>query len=267
VKNKMAIITKLIRLKKVTKKKHNSFLNDQREYAKCVNWATLALESNPRLSSAHSPFKLKSAIANEAIRHAKKARSDHKKGKENVTFRRPFLYNTLEMEGCPMNILILGKPGSGKSSLANALSQHLCLPCLSPDGLLKTALSEPTKAMIQEKGDVPDWLGTHLILSSLRDVDGFILDGHPATLRQWQVLRQEWSKTGTVLDAVFHLRIGDETAKKRAKDPHIEKRLRQYRTHTHPVVESLKEHPRFHGINGSLRLDTVISRAQKFFLT
>ena len=88
----MASITKLIRLKKVTKIKHKSFLKDQQEYAKCVNWATQALQTNPKLSSAHSAHALKSAIKNEAIRRAKKALSDYKKGKAK---RIPVFRNTM----------------------------------------------------------------------------------------------------------------------------------------------------------------------------
>lgn len=76
----MATITILVKLKKLTKKKHKQFVYEQKEFASCVNDCVKRLQNGEKLSSKNVPFNLRSAIKNEAIRCARKAISDVKKG-------------------------------------------------------------------------------------------------------------------------------------------------------------------------------------------
>ena len=72
----MAIVTFLVKLKKPSQLKRKAWQAQQKEYAKCVNWCVENIPKNKKISSAHVPHNLKSAIKNEAIRRAKKARNE-----------------------------------------------------------------------------------------------------------------------------------------------------------------------------------------------
>ncbi|WP_100011312.1 RNA-guided endonuclease TnpB family protein [Lentibacillus sediminis] len=85
----MATQTFLVKLKKLTKKKHQQFCYEQSEFADCVNHCVERIQKGEKLSSKEVRFNLKSTIKNEAIRRAKKAISDYRKGlaKTIPTFR------------------------------------------------------------------------------------------------------------------------------------------------------------------------------------
>lgn len=88
----MAVVSFLVQLKRPTLKKRKVWLADQKEFASCVNWCVEQLQKKVKLSSSNVPHTLKSAIKNEAIRRAKKAILDFKKGRAK---RIPLFKNTL----------------------------------------------------------------------------------------------------------------------------------------------------------------------------
>ncbi|MGI0015722.1 MAG: RNA-guided endonuclease TnpB family protein, partial [Nitrososphaera sp.] len=88
----MTVISFLVQLKSPTRKKRSVWLSDQKEYASCVNWCVDQLQKKVKLSSSNVPHALKSAIKNEAIRRAKKAILDFKKGRAK---RIPLFKSTL----------------------------------------------------------------------------------------------------------------------------------------------------------------------------
>ncbi|GGM43180.1 transposase [Paraliobacillus quinghaiensis] len=88
----MATKTMIVRLQDVTKKKHKLFVQEQTEFAACVNDCVKRLHNGENLSSKNVNFNLKSAIKNEAIRRARKAISDFKKGKAKTL---PIFRNSL----------------------------------------------------------------------------------------------------------------------------------------------------------------------------
>lgn len=76
----MGTITFLVKLKKPTRRKRQAFLRDQMIYSEAINWCVEELKTVKKLTSKNVPFKLKSALKNEAIRRAKKAHQDVKTG-------------------------------------------------------------------------------------------------------------------------------------------------------------------------------------------
>ena len=76
----MAMETILVKLKRPSKKKRKMWIEEQKEFAKCVNECVSRLEYKEKLSSKNVEANLKSVIKNEAIRKAKKAISDFIKG-------------------------------------------------------------------------------------------------------------------------------------------------------------------------------------------
>jgi putative transposase len=75
----LAIVSILVKLKKPTRKKHKQWVEDQKEYTRCLKWRVAELYKGRKLSSKNVPHKLKSCIKNEAIRQARKAVKDFKR--------------------------------------------------------------------------------------------------------------------------------------------------------------------------------------------
>ena len=97
------------------------------------------------------------------------------------------------------NVVIFGKPGSGKGTQANFLKEKYSLYHISTGDLFRKNISNKTKLGIEAKsyldnGDlVPDDIIFSLISDKLNDEDiknGFILDGFPRNLKQAQKLDQ-----------------------------------------------------------------------------
>jgi adenylate kinase len=90
-------------------------------------------------------------------------------------------------------IILLGGPGAGKGTQAEAISQWLKIPHISSGQLLRSEVTAATslglraKAVIDAGGFVGDGVVEELILKRIRKPDcstGFILDGYPRNVSQ-----------------------------------------------------------------------------------
>jgi len=94
-----------------------------------------------------------------------------------------------------MNIVLLGKPMSGKGSQAVRLSKTLKIPAISTGDILrkeirkKSVLGKKAAAYMHTGALVPDAL-IFSVLRKLLPKKGFILDGFPRTLSQAQALEK-----------------------------------------------------------------------------
>ena len=107
--------------------------------------------------------------------------------------------------------MLLGEPGSGKSTQAGFLSEQLNIPHISTGNIFRDAISENSElgklatSYISVGNLVPDDVTIKLIKHRLSQPDcknGFILDGFPRTLDQAYALEKI-----TDLDLVLHLTI------------------------------------------------------------
>src|SRR5215203_1319600 len=87
-------------------------------------------------------------------------------------------------------ILMLGPPGSGKTTQSDRLRSALGLPVISMPDLLKSELSE--KGGINRNSKQPtDEISNRLLRKRISQKDcerGFILDGYPLTAKQAEYL-------------------------------------------------------------------------------
>jgi adenylate kinase len=114
-----------------------------------------------------------------------------------------------------MRLILLGPPGAGKGTQAEALVNKLQVPQISTGDILRDAVKRGTPVGLKAKtymdaGDlVPDDVIIGVVKERLERPDcqkGYIFDGMPRTLVQAEAL----DKQGVVIDTVLSIEVPDE---------------------------------------------------------
>jgi len=117
-----------------------------------------------------------------------------------------------------MNLILLGPPGAGKGTQAEAIAKKRGLIQLSTGDMLRAAVKAGTPigqeaSVIMEAGGlVPDEVVIRIIAERIAQADcanGFILDGFPRTLKQAAALDELLASLGKKIDAVIELKVND----------------------------------------------------------
>lgn len=115
-----------------------------------------------------------------------------------------------------MNLILLGAPGAGKGTQAEALCGKLAIPAVSTGNMLREAIASGTemgrlaKGYVDSGSLVPDDIVIGVIKERLAQSDcanGFILDGFPRTVPQAEAL----DAMGVRIDRVLSLEVADQT--------------------------------------------------------
>jgi len=115
-----------------------------------------------------------------------------------------------------MRIILLGPPGAGKGTVANALKSHDGSVHISTGDILRnnvktgTDLGKKAKEFMDKGGLVPDQLIMDMMEKRLQEPDcakGFLLDGFPRTIPQAEALGKLLEKINIKLDTVINLDI------------------------------------------------------------
>lgn len=166
-----------------------------------------------------------------------------------------------------MNIVIMGMPGSGKSTQAEILSKNFGISHIStgeifrkleldntPLGIrVRTALDQGHLVGDQDAVDIID---QHLLPVS--QGEGFILDGAPRDIYQAE-------HSSTPIDVVIYIKLTNEECIKRLnsrgrKDDSpdlIKERLAVYHRLTEPVLDFFRKQNKLIEVDGSLSVEEI----------
>ena len=109
----------------------------------------------------------------------------------------------------PLNIILLGAPGSGKGTQAEKLTRDLHIPHISTGTILRNTPDPAIQALLREGKLVPDAEVLRIVEHYLsQQTRGWILDGMPRTLTQAKALAHIPLK-------VIYLNADDATVKQR----------------------------------------------------
>ena len=118
-----------------------------------------------------------------------------------------------------MIIILLGAPGAGKGTQADAISQQADLAHIATGDLFRenirneTELGKQAKAFVNRGELVPDELTVRMLLDRLDRPDcqkGCLLDGFPRTLDQAKALDVALKDRGQAVDKVLYINVGEE---------------------------------------------------------
>ena len=148
------------------------------------------------------------------------------------------------MEGVSC-IIIVGKPGAGKSSIGTMLAELLEAHYMSLGSFMREHLNIPDPHIGVDKGPIYEKLHTHF--SEDGASQALVLDCHPYPEEDFNALRSFINRPTLKLWAVIHIDADDEIALRRLEarprpGQAYRDRLKYYNDHKH-CIEALMEHP------------------------
>ncbi|MCQ2146098.1 MAG: adenylate kinase [Bacteroidales bacterium] len=178
--------------------------------------------------------------------------------------------------------ILFGPPGAGKGTQATAMKENYNLRHVSTGELLRNEIAAGTelglkaKALIDAGALVPDEVVEGMIESlfnSVKDVNGFLLDGFPRTIAQAEALDAMLAKRGEEVTAVVSIMIPDQMIMERIKhraaiegraddanEDTINNRIKTYHDKTEPLVEYYKKAGKYNEADGIGTIEEVRSR-------
>ena len=146
-----------------------------------------------------------------------------------------------------MRVILLGAPGAGKGTQAQAICETFSIPQISTGDMLRAAVKAETELGLKAKevmaagGLVSDDLIIALVKERIEDADcanGFLFDGFPRTIPQAEALKD----SGVKIDHVVDIDVDDEEIVKRLSGRRIhEPSGRVYHTEYNPPKATGKD--------------------------
>ena len=114
-----------------------------------------------------------------------------------------------------MNLILLGAPGAGKGTQAEAISAKLGIPQISTGNMLREAVKNGTELGLRAKAamDSGALVSDDIVIGILKDriaepdaKNGYILDGFPRTVAQAEAL----DEMGVQIDKVLEIHVAND---------------------------------------------------------
>ena len=180
------------------------------------------------------------------------------------------------------NFVLFGKPGSGKGTQAEHLSEKYDLYHISTGDLFRKNISQNTKLGLlaksyMDKGDlVPDEVTIKMLENEIKENSqskGFLFDGFPRTIAQAESLDQFLLSINMQINATIALEVDEEElisriidrgkTSNRSDDQDIEKiqnRFSEYNMKTSTLSRYYKDQNKFFEVNGHGSVDDITKR-------
>ena len=180
------------------------------------------------------------------------------------------------------NIVIFGKPGSGKGTQADFLKEKYSLYHISTGDLFRKNISNKTKLGIEAKsfldnGDlVPDSVTIKMLeneVLSNKQVKGYIFDGFPRTLAQAESLDTFLNSINLKINATIALDVDENEliirlldrgkTTNRSDDQDLEKiknRFNEYNNKTSILIDFYDKQGKFYSVDGKGSVDDITIR-------
>ena len=180
------------------------------------------------------------------------------------------------------NIVIFGKPGSGKGTQANFLKEKYSLYHISTGDLFRKNISNRTKLGVEAKsyldnGDlVPDSVTIKMLENEVllnKKVKGYIFDGFPRTLAQAKSLDTFLNSINLKINATIALDVDENElitrlldrgkTTNRSDDQDLEKiknRFNEYNTKTSILIDFYNKQGKFYSVDGKGSVDDITLR-------
>ena len=184
-----------------------------------------------------------------------------------------------------LNIILFGKPGSGKGTQASFIKVKYSLIHISTGDVFRKNMSNNTDLGLlakeyMEKGElVPDKVTVDMLKNEINNFmpcNGFIFDGFPRTTFQAKELDNLFLEKSLKIDLTIALEVDNNSLIKRllergkssgrADDQSVEKinmRLKEYENKTKPLIDYYNYQNKFHFVNGIGSLDEITSRIEE----
>jgi len=181
-----------------------------------------------------------------------------------------------------INLILFGKPGSGKGTQAEFLKSKYQLFHISTGDLFRHHISNNTelgalaKSYLEEGDLVPDQVTIDMLKDAVEnnpEAKGFIFDGFPRTTKQAEVLDTFLSEKSMQISATMALEVDDDILVERLinrgktserKDDQDEEKIRnrfeEYNNKTAPLRSYYNAQGKFYSVDGIGSIDEITQR-------
>tara|TARA_B100000965_G_C19590776_1_gene757864 strand:- start:1149 stop:1724 length:576 start_codon:yes stop_codon:yes gene_type:complete len=181
-----------------------------------------------------------------------------------------------------LNIVLFGKPGSGKGTQANFIKSLYNLIHISTGDVFRYNISNNTDLgkmakLYMDKGDlVPDHLTIKMLENEVNknlNANGFIFDGFPRTENQAQILDKFLKNKNLVISMTIALEVDDEVLIERLIErgkesgrvddqdkAKIQNRFVEYNNKTSVLIDYYSKQGKFHSVDGLGNINEITER-------
>ena len=155
-------------------------------------------------------------------------------------------------------VIIMGGPGSGKSTYSEYITRHFSIKHIYPGGLLRKEIDkggpegQKIKNLLDQGKFAPNDIVLKLVKNALTEKDaskGYVLDGYPRYMQQVR----DMEKNSINYDVVVYLDVSKEEVIRRLtkrgrkddKPDIITDRINLYNKETGPAIEHYRKKPGF----------------------